>query len=199
MEKISSKLLSVIDPIACFGDFNAFCSFEKKEGGNPVNPQSLADFNAFINDLRLIDIGFTGPSFTWSNNHLDNSIIYERLDRFLLNDPWIRQWPESIVEHKDSSSSDHRPIVLFPVPPTPPSKRLFRFDNRWIEYREACTLIAKAWKLYVRGTPMYRLKEKIKISKTPPFSLVFHWSNQFSSNNTRIRKKDRICQSSDSR
>ncbi|CAN1251186.1 hypothetical protein LINPERPRIM_LOCUS7649 [Linum perenne] len=125
MEKISSKLLSVTDPIACFGDFNALCSFEEKEGGNPVNPRSLAEFNAFINDLRLIDIGFTGPSFTWSNNHLDNSIIYERLDRFLLNDPWIRQWPESIVEHKDSSSSDHRPIVLFPVPPTPPSKRLF--------------------------------------------------------------------------
>ncbi|CAN1301344.1 hypothetical protein LINPERPRIM_LOCUS24921 [Linum perenne] len=124
-EKITSELLGISDPIACFGDFNALCSFEEKEGGNPINRRSLADFNAFINDLRLIDIGFTGPAFTWSNKHVDHTIIYERLDRFLLNDPWIRQWLESLVDHKDSSSSDHRPIILFSVPPSAPIKRFF--------------------------------------------------------------------------
>ncbi|CAN1286150.1 hypothetical protein LINPERPRIM_LOCUS19216 [Linum perenne] len=184
-EKISSEILGISDPVACFGDFNALCSFEEKEGGIPINRRSLADFNAFINDLRLIDIGFTGPAFTWSNKHVDHTIIYERLDRFLLNDPWIRQWPESIVEHKDSSSSDHRPIILFPTPPSAPTKRLFRFDNRWIDYPEARNLITKAWKLYVRGTPMFRLKEKLKETR----HLLFHWSTTGVTNSAKAMRE----------
>lgn len=52
------------------------------------------DFNKKAIDFcQLIKSGFTGPEFTWCNNHVNDDIMWERLDRLLL----IRKYKISIV------------------------------------------------------------------------------------------------------
>ncbi|CAN1338922.1 hypothetical protein LINPERPRIM_LOCUS38278 [Linum perenne] len=57
--------------------------------------------------MHLIDIGFTGPEFTWSNRQSPPSLIDERIDRFFLNEFWLDIFPEKAIEHLPPICSDH--------------------------------------------------------------------------------------------
>lgn len=50
-----------------------------------------------VNYCELIDLDFKGNKFTWLNKRFKNksSLIYERLDRFLANEQWIQNFPNS--------------------------------------------------------------------------------------------------------
>lgn len=49
------------------GDFNAVRSPWEKEGGNSLPEQEFIEFTDFINYYGLIDLGYAGPTYTWSN------------------------------------------------------------------------------------------------------------------------------------
>ena len=51
----------------CIGDFNAIANGKEKSGGALVRYNDIKDFKAFISNVGLLDLGFQGPSFTWSN------------------------------------------------------------------------------------------------------------------------------------
>ncbi|KAM1493824.1 hypothetical protein ACFX10_025553 [Malus domestica] len=51
--------------------------------GSFSRPRYLEEF---IDIIELIDLGFTGPKFTWRGTR-NNSLVQERLDRGLVNDP----------------------------------------------------------------------------------------------------------------
>ncbi|CAN1135893.1 hypothetical protein LINPERHAP2_LOCUS9138, partial [Linum perenne] len=90
------------------GDFNCVLNRSEKEGDLSPNPKAIADFHAFILDLQLIDVGFSGPTFTWSNKqHISQKVISSRLDRFLISSQWLDAWPEMAVTHITTSSPDH--------------------------------------------------------------------------------------------
>ncbi|CAN1249026.1 hypothetical protein LINPERPRIM_LOCUS6957 [Linum perenne] len=105
-----------------------------KQGGLPLRPNAPSPLLNFSNSLHLIDIGFTGPEFTWSNRHQDSTVIDERLDRFFLNDHWLDQFLESSVIHLDPRYSDHSLILSRTQPPSPISKK------------KKIILIADGWK-----------------------------------------------------
>lgn len=50
------------------GDFNAISDVSEKVGGRPPKIQDLESFNAMINDCGIIDCGYEGSKYTWSNN-----------------------------------------------------------------------------------------------------------------------------------
>ncbi|CAN1315043.1 Transposon TX1 uncharacterized 149 kDa protein [Linum perenne] len=173
------------DPMVVFGDFNCMLSILDKRGGLPLRPPSLSPLLTFSNSLHLIDIGFTGPEFTWSNRHQDSTVIDERLDRFLLNDAWLDQFPESSVTHLDPRYSDHSPILLRTQPPSPVSKKLFRFDCRWVDNPEVTNLISHSWVQPCKdGSPMFRLADKLKRLR----HTLFDWCRGGTSNTSRILK-----------
>ena len=72
-------------PRLCFGDFNEVLSLNEKIGGNEKQVNSVADFREVVRECELIDLGFTGYLFTWSNRRFGVGSIEERLDRFLYN------------------------------------------------------------------------------------------------------------------
>jgi len=50
------------------GYFNAISDVSEKVGGRPPKIQDLESFNAMINDCGIIDCGYEGSKYTWSNN-----------------------------------------------------------------------------------------------------------------------------------
>ncbi|GAA0153432.1 hypothetical protein LIER_11674 [Lithospermum erythrorhizon] len=60
------------------GDFNPLISGDERIGGNAPNPISMSDFSQCIQNSSLIDDGFVGSKYTWTNGKLS-----QRLDRVL--------------------------------------------------------------------------------------------------------------------
>lgn len=72
-------------PWMCIGDFNCILNSSEKRGGHSFVSSSHNLFHNLMDACGLIDLGFKGQKFTWSNNRDGNVKIYERLDRAIAN------------------------------------------------------------------------------------------------------------------
>lgn len=106
------QLMEIHDGPACLmGDFNAISSNEK-EGGNSSFSTNNREFRQWIHGSGLIDMGYQGPAYTWSNKQGAQTLITERLDRVLVNLQWHQNFPKASIFHLPRFSSDHMPILL---------------------------------------------------------------------------------------
>ena len=64
-----------------------FCFVKRNWGGGGNRPSNsrIQEFRNCLNACNMIDLGFSGPKYTWRNCHDMNSLIMERLDRVLAN------------------------------------------------------------------------------------------------------------------
>ncbi|XP_074321418.1 uncharacterized protein LOC141657925 [Silene latifolia] len=67
-------------PWVCIGDFNEVTGPLEKLGGCGIKWNRVNLFKSTMNDCNLIDLGFSGPKFTWTNKRRIHP-IFERLDR----------------------------------------------------------------------------------------------------------------------
>ena len=68
-------------PWAVVGGFNGIKESGKKKGGSNVSGSSVNDLRSFMNNTGAIDLGFFGPTFTWTNRREGLANIKERLDQ----------------------------------------------------------------------------------------------------------------------
>ena len=66
-------------------DFNEVLMGDDKFGGRPVNVNRAIRFQECLDRCKMIDIGFSGPRYTWSNLRPLTGLIQERIDRFIIN------------------------------------------------------------------------------------------------------------------
>lgn len=76
------------------------------------NLNRILSFNKTISNCNLIDLGFNGPKFTWTNSRNKSKLILERLDRFMANPDWLKFYPKAVVYHLSRTYSDHCPLIL---------------------------------------------------------------------------------------
>ena len=69
-------------------DFNEVLVDNDKFGGKAVNANRSLLFKDCLDSCNMVDLGFSGPRFTWSNRRRVRSLIQERLDRFFANTNW---------------------------------------------------------------------------------------------------------------
>ncbi|XP_060202876.1 uncharacterized protein LOC132631305 [Lycium barbarum] len=82
------------------GDFNVIMDPKEKCGGNPYRASKSLDFISIMEACGLMNIGFTGPRFTWCNNRRPQKRIWKRLDRVLINDIWANDFnSNTVVQH----------------------------------------------------------------------------------------------------
>jgi hypothetical protein len=86
-------------------------------------------FCSYVKQCGLVDLGFNGPAYTWSNKRFSSMPTYERLDRCLANVEWCRMFPTSTVLHLPMMYIDHAPILLLPTSNRQRPKKPFRFEN----------------------------------------------------------------------
>lgn len=146
------------DPWCMGGDFNEIRSLRERQGCS-CRDRGMADINAIIDKLELMDLPLLGRKFTWSKSDNDNK--WSRLDRFLVNPVWLslfnwKQWGLGRV------LSDHCPIVLKDDPrdwgPKP-----FRFINAWTLHPKFGSVVKEFWeKFVILGWAGFKVAGKLK-------------------------------------
>jgi ribonuclease HI len=133
-------------PWLLVGDFNEVLSSDDKFGGLPVRLGRSQLFNNCLNDCGMIDLGFHGPRFTWSNLREVRYLIQERLDRGFANTAWREAYPEASVHHLTRTHSDHCPVlVCLDKPPSLRLPRPFIFQPVWLSHPTFNVVVTDSW------------------------------------------------------
>ncbi len=157
------KHLSGMDglPWCCLGDFNEILRVNEKYGGRERSLRQILDFQEAVNTCNLVDLGFHGAKYTWTNNRDDDANIQGRLDRALATAPWLDFFPRYSVSHLSVSVSDHLALVVSTVSGTFTSRRkkiVRRFEEKWATNPDCEKLIQESWMQPVNvGSPMFQL------------------------------------------
>ena len=129
-----NNLINVADlhnmPWVIAGDFNEPLVDGDKFGGRAVSVNRSLLFKECLDKCSMIDIGFAGPHFTWTNRREVQALIQERIDRYFVNPSWCLLYPEARVTHLTRCHSDHCPVLLEMQPGIRGvKKRPFRFQS----------------------------------------------------------------------
>lgn len=93
-------------------------------------------------DAGLVDLGYQGPAYTWTNGREGRGLVLERLDRAMATVGWTGLFPKAAVYHLPRFNSDHSPILLMTKAKPVRRRRTFRIENWWMQYpgfKEKCT------------------------------------------------------------
>ncbi|XP_020671708.1 uncharacterized protein LOC110091801 [Dendrobium catenatum] len=150
----------------------------EKKGGRVFHltpaAYDMAEFMA-VNDL--VDPGFIGPAFTWTNNKDASSKFFSRLDRFLISSDIMDEFQGLRVWHLSRLISDHCPILCSVQEGTKINySPWFRFEDVWVGYPKARHLVLEKWRVADHGSEAVQFQRKC--SKT--LKALFFWSrNKF--------------------
>lgn len=68
-----------------------------KKRWRPVETHMMRQLQDMVDVCALVDLGFDGPCFTWSNMRIGVHNIQGRLDRCYGNHLWLEQFPEASI------------------------------------------------------------------------------------------------------
>ncbi|XP_030949822.1 uncharacterized protein LOC115973699 [Quercus lobata] len=133
-------------PWIMVGDFNEPLLEEDKFGGRGVSINRSLLFKDCLDRCNMLDMGFSGPRYTWTNKRDINNLILERIDCFFANPDWCLLYPEAKVSHLSRCHSDHCPILM----ETQPTRsvllnRPFRFQSFWLSDLSFPSIVSHAW------------------------------------------------------
>ncbi|XP_048611796.1 uncharacterized protein LOC125586052 [Brassica napus] len=126
----------------------------------------MKDFFNCTVTTGLADLPYCGNSFTWSNNQ-GTSVISKKLDRTLVNDEWLHQFPNSLGVFGDPGISDHSPCCVYLDTTVPRKKLPFKFFTMLNDNLEFGIIISECWNsLNFEGTMMFKVSRKLKELKS---------------------------------
>lgn len=100
--------------------------------GNPINAVRASQFMDRFSHCGFLDLGFSGPKYTWINSRITGSLIRERLDRCWANSDWCMLYPNAHVFHLPHTHSDHCPVLNFESSQVFNRVKPFRFESFWL-------------------------------------------------------------------
>ena len=115
-------------------------------GGRPKNNHRALLLKNCLDSCNMIDLGFSGPPFTWSNCQDPPNLIQSCLDRVYANSEWITLFLNSFVKHLPKTHSDHCPILMsLASHPSPCLERPFRMELMWYSHPTFPPLVKYHW------------------------------------------------------
>lgn len=128
------------------GDFNEPLIEEDKFGGRGVSINRSLLFKDCLDRCNMLDMGFSGPRYTWTNKRDINNLILQRIDRFFANPDWCLLYPEAKVSHLPRCHSDHCPILMETHPPRSMLlNRPFKFQSFWLSDLSFPGIVSQLW------------------------------------------------------
>lgn len=144
------------EPWLLAGDFNNIMCLSEKLGGNCTTNRHMVRFQHFLNQGGLVSLDAIGVPFTWTNNHTDDSILFERLDRAVANPNWYTAFPNASLENLPIVGSDHGPICLSLRNKPSFSSFGFKFEAMWLRHPGFSNVVQGAWSNHVTGSPVQK-------------------------------------------
>ncbi|KAL0293796.1 UNVERIFIED_CONTAM: hypothetical protein Scaly_3135000 [Sesamum calycinum] len=100
------------EPWIVGGDFNTVVDMSEVCGASADIHLAMNEFRDCILGTGLIHLPVQGELFSWHNCSEGERSLWKRLDRLLVNDAWLRLWPNSHYQCLNARTSDHSPLVL---------------------------------------------------------------------------------------
>ncbi|XP_071928020.1 uncharacterized protein [Coffea arabica] len=132
------------------GDFNTITTVDERSGGSPPITRNMEEFNEAISLCGLSSLEFDGPIHTWTNG-----VLWQRLDRTLINDEWGDLFEVSKTSHLDRGRSDHA-LLLLKCGSSFSRGTSFRFLNVWRSHPQFVQIVKEAWDVHIQASGMER-------------------------------------------
>ena len=133
-------------PWLMLGDFNEVLYGEDKFVGNQVNLNIALEFKGCLDECNMLDLGFVGPKFTWTNHRPIFNLILERIDRCFANPVWRLLYPEVIVAHLPRTFSDHYPVLIELCRAIVNHlNKPFHFQTMWLLHKDFSRVMQQVW------------------------------------------------------
>ena len=98
-------------PWICMGDFNEVIYNDEHLGTCTRGEAQMCQFRECLEDCQLVDLGFSGPKYTWNNRQQGRDNMRVRLDRAVANGPFIQIF-DTQVQNIITTSSDHYAVLV---------------------------------------------------------------------------------------
>ncbi|KAL0455511.1 UNVERIFIED_CONTAM: hypothetical protein Slati_0890300 [Sesamum latifolium] len=95
------------DPWIVLGDFSTVLDASEVCGSSSDYNTAMGDFGSFLIDTGLVALPSRGAIFTWHNCSDGSRSLWKKLDRMLVNDRWLLQWPHATCFNASPRTSDH--------------------------------------------------------------------------------------------
>lgn len=99
-----------------------------------------------MDKASLVDLGYNGNTFTWTNARDGMEIIRERLNRALANPEWLVKFPHTQVTHLTRTHSDHCPILVSLDQHAYSGSFPFRCKEAWLSHPNFDAFFVDNWK-----------------------------------------------------
>ena len=142
----------------------------------PPCQRCMTIFNDFVNLRNLIDLGYNGPRFTWTNKR-DTGLVMKRLDRVLTNSHWKLLFEETNVLHLPRTSFNHNPILVNTNPiPFNYGQRPFRLETIWFTDPSFLGIIKDSWHAHLDDISLaiQTFTQRVKMWNRNAFGNIFH-------------------------
>lgn len=98
-------------PWLCAGDFNEVLSRDEHMSKVQRGEHQMKLFRECLEDCKLVDLGFSGPKFTWNNRQSGDNNVKVRLDRATANGQFMELFNDYHVENIITYSCDHYAVL----------------------------------------------------------------------------------------
>ncbi|KAF5473280.1 hypothetical protein F2P56_009904 [Juglans regia] len=150
-------------PWFVMGDFNIIRHDGERRGGSPRLACAMEEFNSCIAACGLLEMHFSGNSFSWCNGHQASARSWVRLDRSLLNVEALEAFPDCSFTYLSRNTSDHSPMLIKLVMNAAPyGYPSFKFQQMWTSHNDFMEMVARVWKEESFGSGLFRLANKLK-------------------------------------
>ncbi|KAK4390395.1 hypothetical protein Sango_2102800 [Sesamum angolense] len=138
------------------GHFNVILHPNENQGVDMRRMGPIDDFNDMMIDTGLMDAGFEGHPFTWTNKR-----VWKRLDRVLYSKEWTDTYNSTRVQHLPRRLLDHHPLFITAAKIENRKPSSFRFQNMWLKHHNFWDTVRQSWNLPTDG------KRSTNISNSP--------------------------------
>ncbi|KAL0284163.1 UNVERIFIED_CONTAM: putative mitochondrial protein [Sesamum radiatum] len=152
------------EPWIVGGDFNTVLDMSEVCGSSADIRLAMTEFRDCLLDTGLIHLPVQGERFSWHNCSEGDRSLWKRLDRLLVNDAWLSQWPNSHYHCLNARTSDHSPLVIRGDTATH-TISMFRFDNYLTMSSDFTPSVQNIWRHRIEGTAMYAVTRKLRALK----------------------------------
>ncbi|CAH2051534.1 unnamed protein product, partial [Thlaspi arvense] len=133
-------------PWVVCGDFNQITHpLEHSDPAVDHIASDMLEMRDCMMQLDLFVLRYQGPTFTWTNKQPADPCA-KKLDRLLVNNHWLSNYPDSAASFLAPDFSDHAPCLLnlaFPLPLA--GTKPFKFFNHLTKHPSFLPLIENAW------------------------------------------------------